>query len=265
MIDRLDKAKLKQIPFALANALTITAGQSKDALEHEIRDVFDRPTNRIQKSPKFSRTSKKGPFYVYVFLSEDSDKGVAPKNILRAHVYGGQRAQKGHERGLAKIGAFGDSGDGYTRPADRSGVRLNQYGNMAASKYQQILSRLKAFDTAGSDQNESTRSKARNRNKNRAQYFVAEGDRFTAVWERYGSTQGTRTARVSDIRSKKERKVSYKTRQILPRKRRPVLVFLKKAQYEDRFDIQFVVQSTFNKNMSKNFGFALARAIKTAK
>lgn len=245
---KLDEAKLKQIPFALANALTITAGQSKDALQLEIRDVFDKPTPWIQRSIRFSRTSKKGPFFVYVFLSEDNEKGIPPVKILRAHVRGGQRRQKRHERSMALGGLFGEEGDGYTRPASRTrGARLNQYGNLSGPKYQSILSRLKLLNTEGSDQNETTRSKVRNKNKNRAEYYVGEGDRWRGVWERYGPNQGKRG------------------KTILPRKRRPVLIFIKKARYEDRFDIKFVVETTFNKNMSKNFGFALARAIKTAK
>lgn len=260
---KLDEAKLKHVPFALANALTITAGQAKDALEREIKDVFDRPTPYVQKSARFTRTSKKGPFFVYVFISEDKAKGAAPSKILKPHVVGGRRNQKRHEILLSQVGAFGGMGEGFTRPADRTGgAKLNQYGNLPASKYVQILSQAKAFKEQGSNANETKRSKARS--KNRTRFFIAPGDRFTAVWERYGSTQGkTTTAKASSIKTRKQINVKSS---ILPRKRRPVLIFIDKANYEaERLDIPFVVKIAHEKNFKKNFGFALARAIRTAK
>lgn len=96
-------------------------------------------------------------------------QGVAAGRYIGIHARGGDRRPKSSELQLRRAGLIGQ--DQFLVPPGSKtrnrGVRLNQHGNLSGGQYQQILSRVKGFTTAGSNQNTTNTSKRR-----QADYFI---------------------------------------------------------------------------------------------
>lgn len=116
----LDKVAQKQIPFAIAKALTLTAKAVAGVEGREMQRELDRPTPFTMRA--FGTTSAtKSRQIATVFIKRDQWK------YLRYQVKGGDR-----------------------RPAKRAvvvpeGIRLNQYGNMPKGAIQKLLSKPGVF------------------------------------------------------------------------------------------------------------------------
>lgn len=170
----LDDVQKKQLPFATALAMTMTAKDVKEAEISTMQRVFDAPTpyalNALRVEP-----AKKSRLIASVEFKEFSTKGTPAKRFLNPEIHGGLRSGKSHERQLAP---FMRGKGGFTVPA--KGARLNKYGNIPGPTYTRILSHLKVSSDPTQNITGSKRSVARRRN---SQYFAVPGK---GVFERRG-------------------------------------------------------------------------------
>ena len=158
----------------VVRTLNTAAKDAPAAIKKEMKSVFSNPTpytlNSIQVT--YAKTNK---LFSAIAINEYGGKGTAQDDYLRPQVKGGPRQRKRSEKILMTLQAGGKNL--FLTPGP--GARLNQYGNIPASKYVEVLSYFKSFNMAGYTMN---RSKASTKKKAIANKFmmVVEGDSKTA-------------------------------------------------------------------------------------
>lgn len=133
----LDRATQRQLPFAIAVALTRTGQVIKAAEISEMRRVFDRPTPFTLNSLML-RPATKQRQYAEVWFKDFAPKGTPAAKYLLPQVRGGGRRNKRFEGALRHGGVLGQ--DEYAIPA--RGAPKDSYGNVRRGIYQRILSDL---------------------------------------------------------------------------------------------------------------------------
>ena len=230
----------RHIPFATALALTRTAQEAQRHEQHEMRDVFDRPTPftlsalRVVPATKTNLTAS-------VEIKDSAAKGVAASKYLAPEVYGGRRDLKAFELALFHAGVLPPGH--YIVPGEAA--KLDAYGNISRGQITQILSYFRARLDVGytSNATEKTRARLKKGSKRRygIVYFVSKpGDRLPpGVWMREIHGLGSRV--------------------------RPIMMFVTRAQYEAIFDFHYVIERTAQEVLPKEFELALAEALRTAR
>lgn len=178
----------KQIPFALASALTASAQKVREAEKLEMQRVFDRPT-RFTVNSLFMDRATKTNLSAVVYFKQPRSGG---KHYLLPQVFGGVRPQKQFEKRLQNAGLLPRGW--VTRPG--KAARLDGSGNMSRGQINQVLSVLQAQGDSYS--NTSARSAKRAAKKPRAFFASTRSGRARArnggqlplgVWEHVGTKQ----------------------------------------------------------------------------
>lgn len=239
-LKQLADVKDKQLPFATSLAINRTAQKVKLKQEHEIRDVFDRPTPFIQNS-QFIKYSNKRNLTATVGVKDFSfGKGVPAVKPLLAEIGGGERRLKRFERALRSAGVLPN---GYMIVPGEA-ADIDQYGNIKGSQIVKILSYFRAFPEAGYKANstEASRAKLAKSTKSRrgVSYFVGapgDGKSPLGIWQRIYSNFGTAI--------------------------RPIMIFVKSTNYDPIYDFKFVAESTVQKEFDREFIRAWEEAERT--
>jgi hypothetical protein len=250
----LNKLQREQIPFAAAYALTQTAKSAQAALEIETRKAFDRPT-RFTQNAFFTKPATKRNLAAYVKVKDEASGSGQPGTArnrtalawMGTQIRGGMRPRKGFENALERANLLPSGW--YAVPT--RWAPLDAYGNVPASKINQILSQLRA--RTDSSQNESPElarlrsaglTKSGRKAKVRlARYFVAlpgKSHLAPGIWERNTMSFG------SSIR--------------------PVFIFTqKRPAYQKRFRFYGVVDATIKKTFRSHFDRGIRLALATAR
>ena len=219
----------EDVPFATAAALTLTAKDVQAAEVQEMKRVFDRPTP-FTLNGTFVKTATVKSQEARVWLKDFAAKGTPAVKYLAPQVFGGYRRFKRFEWALRKIGAMPPGY--YAMPGE--GARLNAYGNITPGQIVQILSVLGGAEMrAGYQANRTARSAKRNR-KPRDYFVVGPGNEHNlepGVYER-------------------------KARGIAP-----VLIYVRKAAYEVRYDFHGVALATSNRLFAMRVRDAVAKQL----
>lgn len=229
---KLTSLERSQLPYATRVALTRTAVKTRATVQKFMGLALDRPTPFTIRGVLYKPSTAQSPV-AEVFLRDEAVKGTPPVKYLQHLVEGGQRRQKRFERALASTGRL----ERNEAAVPARAMRLNRYGNVAASKITQILSQTKSFSESGYLANVTERSKAKGgRNK----YFIPRPGSNLArgVYERHG----------------------YKGRGI-----RPVLLFLPLSRYEKQFKFYEAVRQDVRRRYEGEFRAALQQALRTAR
>lgn len=230
----------KQVNFATRVALTRTAQKAQAAEVKEMRDVFRNPTPYTLSSV-YVKPATASRLEATVMLKDEATKAVPAAKFLRAQIDGGQRVQKRFERALQAVGAMPT---GY-RAVPGAGAKLDAHGNMSSGQIVQILAFFRAFPEMGYRANMTDKGRARlARGSKRQQgfsYFVGRpGDRLPL-----GIYQRTNFARGTSVRS--------------------VLLFVRSAVYQERYDFQYVAELTAANEFPSEFAQAFIEAERTAR
>lgn len=237
----LNDVQQKQVPFATSVALNRAAFMSLDDIRREVSDSFDRPTPWIQKSARYTKSTKANLSVTFGYDVFGNKQGVTAGKVLRAQVAGGERKLKRFEialrrKGVLPNGMFAVPGDA---AADLG--MIDQYGNMKGSAIVQILSKLEAFQEVGFTANAVNKKRKRAPGRDRY-YWVGKPGRNTplGVWL------------IDEKYSKRGRL-------------RPVLIFVNSANYQKRYDFQYAANKALLKHFYPEFDKALANALATAR
>lgn len=238
----------KQVPFALARALTRTGQQVKVAEVEEMRRTFDRPTN-FTLNALYLKTATKADLQARVFFK---DTGTRP-HFLLPQIEGGDRPLKRFEQRLVRAG--------YMYPNEvavpAAGARLDSYGNVSRGQIVQILSQLQTAAVVG-DFSDATNSKRSRAKRAKEAYFVSRGK---GTWVGGGAW-------------KNGEKSQHLPRGVWLRRSfgplgtavRPVLLFVRKPlHYVKRFKFFELGQRVVDQNFQANFNESFADALRTAK
>lgn len=231
---------------AFVSALNKTAFDIRDMEKYEMEKVFDRPTPFTLNSVYLGYATMAKP-ESFVAIKRSSSM----YHYIRPNIYGGDRPQKRFELMLRKIGVLGQTE--VTVPAPGSGPRRDMYGNVSRGQYVEILSQLQAFYLAGSQQNETPKSRSRNIKKHyKARYFIARkgesrvgggswkgGEKIqhlkSGIWARYKTAFGSAI--------------------------KPVFFFAPKASYKRIYDFYGIAEKTAQKRFPQQFEKAVDRFV----
>jgi hypothetical protein len=173
LIAMLNNVAKRQLPFACAKALTLTANKCKEKLIEHMGVVFDRPTPFVKRG-LYVRPATKDTL--------QSEVGISYRaiDILGHHVEGGVRPEKRSEHWLGS----------YYLPGQA--MPLNQYGNISQGKITQILSGV--FKNPDPMSWTTARSRQRKRKRARPFYFLIPNIRgiesathlYPGIYQRFG-------------------------------------------------------------------------------
>jgi len=234
----LNEAARKQIPFATARTLTLTARQAVQDVKAKMPAYLDRPTPFTQNS-FYSTTARKGELTAEINIRSFAPKGgTPPERWLSPEIFGGERRMKRFEKRLSDL-----SGGQYVIPG--RGVQLDQYGNVSRGEIQKILSRLQAFADTGQNVSLATSRRLKKKGltvavtRHRSDYFVAK--------------------------SKKNGRPLGIYRLIGPGRVEPVFIFTPTPpSYTARFPYRDIIAKSIAANFAPIFERALVQAIATA-
>ena len=154
---QLSSFEKKQLPFAIASGINLTAADAHKSLYLDMRRVFHKPVAyTVPRNLENLSNRKAGALFIVpakkrrpqarVFIKELSfGKGTPALNYLQPHIRGGGRRAKGSEVGLRASGVIG-SGK-YITPSTKSPyghVKLNRAGNVTSGVMNKVLSGLHA-------------------------------------------------------------------------------------------------------------------------
>ena len=102
---KLTNAIAKQVPFAMAKALTLTAIQAQTDIVQAMTQVFDHPTPYTLNST-YVIPATKDRLESFVQLKDSAAKGTPAIKFLGPEVFGGERNPKRGEKALQRMGAL---------------------------------------------------------------------------------------------------------------------------------------------------------------
>ncbi|KAF1697989.1 hypothetical protein CSC62_07540 [Pseudoxanthomonas jiangsuensis] len=230
-----------QLPFAVMQACNATAVEIRDVWARTAPRVFDRPTPMTVKAAQYEKATK-NRLYATIKLRDEAVGGTPPAKYLLPQVEGGTRRKKGVElllqsKGAMPAGMFAVPG---------RGAELDAFGNIKASQVNRILSQLGARRDPYQNETEASRARRRNRAAKRG----VRGSEFFALRARRGKLlpgiyERLTTGFGSALRS--------------------VLVFVRGARYQKRFDIFGLAERTWNRLMPFHFNRELEKALASSK
>lgn len=240
VLKQLDDIQKKQIPFATIKALNSTAEFVAVELRKEMKRVFENPTPYTLNALRV-KYAKKQKLEAYVWFKTDAGKGTPADIYLPPSIYGGERKMKRFEKALQSAGIL--PAGMFAVPAE--GADMDAYGNMSRSQIIQILSYLQAFGEQGYRANMSAARRERMKYNMKApgiEYFVVRpGTRnlLPGVWKR----------------------VSFGAGKAI----KPILIFIKKPVYQQRFKFFEVGNRAANKVFAQYFRESMDYALRTAR
>lgn len=247
----LDRAA-KQVPFAIAKALTKTAQDVRAAQKAEIAKVFDRPTAYTLNSV-YIRPATKQRLEAEVWLKGDgSQEGGSRRHYLGPQISGGNRPLKKFEQRLARAGYMTAS----ERAVPGAGAVLDSYGNMSRGQIVKILSQLQTAAVVG-DYSNASNSKRSTAKRAKEQYFVSRGP---GSWTGKGAWK-------NGLKSQHLPRGVWVRRSFgaLGTAIKPVLLFVNSASYRPRYKFFDLAHKVIDQKFEVNFDTSFEEAMKTAR
>ena len=246
----------RHLPFAMAKGLTKLGQLVKEEEIQEMKRVFDRPTPFTLNSLKLT-PAKKDRLSATVWFKDPPRLGMG-QHYLEPQVYGGSRELKRLEK-LLKMK--------HLMPG--AGAKLDAYGNITRGQITQVLSVLKAFNTAGYDMNLTSRSGKRNR-KPRDYFAVTKkrGGLVPGVYQRVqsGVGFGAKTKKSLPVGEWQKGRTRGRIASVIrARGVKPILVQGKAPRYKARFDFHGVAKRTIDRNYQRVFSEVVSEIIRTAR
>lgn len=241
----------KQLPYAIRLTVNKLAENAKRHMEIKQLPTLDRPTRyalNMMRVDYAKRSDLTSTIKVKDRAMVTKRGMVGPDEVLGHLFAGGQRRGKGYEGLMQRAGILPKGM--YTVPGE--GVTLDAHGNIPKGLIVQLLAYFNSFQESGFRANMTDKSRAafekRHRRKNykSAQSFnfflVRVGDKsrlHPGIWARVGFDIGKSI--------------------------KPILMFVDKATYEQRFDLPAIVDGIVQRDLEFEFGKAFEHALRTAK
>jgi hypothetical protein len=245
-----------QMPFAVSKAVHSLAWEVKKATDLEMRTTFDKPTPYTMRAIGVEplRPDKYKPEATVGLRSDSPSKGTPWEAALSHQFTGGARHWKRFEAALMRAGLL-LPGMAAVPPRQSSwAISLDQYGNVPANTIKNILSYFQALGNKGYSGNMSEKKKRQKmkmgvsesgyKTINGVQYFVAR--RLTNenkhLWPGIWAKRGIHGSDVA-----------------------PVLLFVRRPQYQRRIDLQSIAARAIDLHYVRVMNDALDYAMATAK
>lgn len=141
--------------IAVSKALTDAGFEGRKVLQAEMEKSFNGLTPYMKRSIQVEKATPE-KLLAIIEPKYMGGKGVDPKNVLHAEIFGGNRKHKASERAFASAGILPG---GYSIVPGQQ-CPLDQYGNIKAGFIVQLISYFQAFGEQGYKSNMTKRRKA---------------------------------------------------------------------------------------------------------
>lgn len=214
------------------------------AVQHEMRDSFDRPTHFTLNSLSVTKRATAADLSAVVDFKQVGGGGRPASDYLRWQVSGGERRLKAFEVALRSVGVLPG---GYFVTAGQ-GAKLDQYGNVSRGQIVAILSYFRTFQEQGRGfkMNSTPATRAR----------MARGTRTRLGYRYFAGRPGGR----GQLGIYQDVRIAPGVRELLP-----VFIFVQWARYEPRLDIKLAADLAVKREAAPIFQAALAQALRTAR
>lgn len=259
LMDRLSRSRVRE---ASVKAVNDTGFEVRRAMQEEMRSVFDRPTDYILRSPMLKRATVDKPMAT-IEPEYMGGKGVDPKKILKAQNLGGKRRDKRSEVALRRAGIL-PKGYQTAIPAEPFPGSEDRYGNLKGGFIVQLLSYFRAFGEQGYRANMTDARRKALQLRGGAgvrkvgpnigrRYILAYGKlRGGARW----TAKGENDRRASNLAPGIWAVVGNSGADI-----RPVLMFVRSGNYQERLDMEKVGQRADVENyLSRRIRYRMRQA-----
>jgi hypothetical protein len=237
------KRAAAQVPYALSTAINKTLEQARSDVRTEAARVFDRPTPWALNSVRVKYATKTNPDGWLAFKDKNQEEN--SRTMIEPHVHAGRRHYKAFEARLQRIGLLPQGWNAVPGGA----AKLDSYGNMSQGQISQLLGVLGTYTESGFNRaniNTVKRLAKGNVKKNvyGFVYWVNKVGSTKAGHLLPGVYQRVTTAFGSSLK--------------------PVLIFVKQAQYKRTLDFYGKATTSINRHFPGYFNEAFDKAIKTA-
>jgi hypothetical protein len=251
----------KQVPFAASRAINTMAKRVEQKAYDELKSVLDRPTAytmralAVKRSTKADLTAVVGIKGSAPGLGYDAPgKGTPWERALGHHFDGGARHWKKFEAALMKIGVL-PAGMSAVVPSKASwAAPIDAHGNLPPSVIRLLLSYFNAAEMTGgyvANMSDRRRSKLHNIGRNANSYKIINGVMYFAIPRRVNGSPfhpgiwAKRGTHGSDVA--------------------PVLLFVRRASYQKRIDLQRIADGVVSTGFQSEFDKEFAKALRTAR
>lgn len=232
-----------QVPFATSVAINKAADKAKLAVQKNMRQVFDRPTPFVINSLRLKRSTKQNLTAELQF--KDKNSAESSRTMVLPHVDGGSRRYNAMEARLRGIGVLPDGWNA----VPGAGAKLDSYGNMSRGQISQMLNLLGAYKEAGYNKaNAATRER------------LAKGNAKKNIYGFVYWVNPVGTKRAKHLQPGVYQRVTTGFGSSL----KPVVIFVKRAQYSKRLPFYQVAEEEFNRTFPEEFNVAMDYALRTA-
>lgn len=259
LMDRLSRSKVRE---ASVKAVNDAGFEVRRAMQEEMRSVFDRPTDYILRSPMLKMATVDKPMAT-IEPEYMGGKGVDPKKILKAQNLGGKRRDKRSEVALRRAGIL-PKGYQTVIPAEPFPGSEDRYGNLKGGFIVQLLSYFRSFGEQGYRANMTDARRKALQLRGGAgvrkvgpnigrRYILAYGKlRGGARW----TAKGENDRRASNLAPGIWAVVGSSGADI-----RPVLMFVRSGNYQERLDMEKVGQRADVENyLSRRIRYRMRQA-----
>lgn len=235
------KAAMAELPkkakYAAVKAMNTSMEWAQTSVRKEMRSVFDRPTPWVLNSLRIKYAKPATMAAELAF--KDIDSATSARTMVFPHVDGGQRHFKAFEARLGRIGLLPN---GYNA-VPGAAANLDGNGNMSRGQISQLLNVLGAYTEAGFNKaniNTIKRLAKGNEKKNiyGFVYWVNPVGAGKVKHLQPGVYQRVRTAFGSSLK--------------------PILIFVKQANYKKRLDFYAITRREIDKRFAGEFDKAFA-------
>lgn len=232
----------KKANYATLAAMNRSLEWAATDVRRGMRRVFDNPTPWVLNSLRMRYATTREPVAELAFKDRDSVNN--SRTMVEPHVYGGQRHFKAMEARLMGIGLLPS---GYN-VVPGAAAKLNGYGNMSQGQISQLLNVLGAYTESGFN-------KANIKTIKR----LAKGGLKSSQYGQYGfvywvNRVGNPDPRARHLQPGVYQRVKTGSGSTL----KPVLIFVKRANYRPRLDFYGIAKRTVNERFASEFDKAFA-------
>ncbi|HEB76897.1 MAG TPA: hypothetical protein ENI90_00020 [Methylothermaceae bacterium] len=229
----------RQIPRAAQRTVNYLANEVRKAEVEEMKRAFDRPTRWTLNSTRVTYASAaRRRTHAVVWLKDEAAKGIPATKYLTPQIFGGNRKAKRFERALWNAGVLPRG----WLAVPGEGARMDAFGNMSRGQIVEILSWFQAFGEQGFRANlteEGRRRKIKGTKKRRGTAYFAirpgQGSHLhPGVYQRIATGFGWAI--------------------------KPVLIFIKSAEYGRRYHFFEVAEDTVFDRMEEAVAYGMQGA-----
>ena len=233
-----------QVPYATKVAINNTAAKAQTAVRKQMAAVFDRPTPWVLNSIRIKYATTQNLQADLAF--KDKNTVESSRSMVEPNVFGGARHFKAMEARLMGIGLLPS---GYN-VVPGGAAKLDAYGNMSRGQITQLLNVLGTYTEAGYSKADA-RTVAR----------LAKGNVKKNI---YGFTYWVNKVGSPGRNKRLQPGVYQRVKTGFGTSLKPVLIFVKKANYKHRLDFFGVAEQVVSKEFPGEFERAFDEAMRTA-